>query len=621
MILENLNQANDIHHVSPDDYNILAEEIREYIIDNVSCTGGHLSSNLGVVELTMALHLCLQLPEDKIIWDVGHQCYTHKILTGRKNQFHTLRKLDGISGFTNQAESDCDAFGAGHASTSLSAAIGYVKARELSGGSETVVAVIGDGALTGGMAFEALNNASSINSNLILILNDNEMSISENVGGVSKVLTNLRTDVKYNELKDNVKNQLSRIPGCGEDIIGKIHKTKSSIKQFFIPGMLFEDMGITYLGPVDGHDINKMMKMIKMAQRLNHVVLIHVKTQKGKGYFYSEKRPSFYHGVEPFDQESGELAETEKHRTYQDVFSTHISRMAQTDPKIVAISAAMCDGTGLKKFQKNFPDRFYDVGIAEEHAVTFAAGLACGGYKPYFAVYSTFLQRGFDQILHDVCIQNLPVRFIIEKSGVAGSDGMTHQGLYDLSYLGMIPGITIMSPKNRFELKDMLEFSGTFNGPLAIRFPKSKASELYSEHNAPIEFGKSECLETGTEVAIMAVGTGVEVAYQVNQILAEYQVKATILNARFVKPIDEFAILELQNNHKYIITIEENILQGGFGMSVLNFVNQHDLPMKVVNVAFPDEYIPHGDTSSIKKRYGYEAQSVAKDILKRLNKL
>lgn len=619
MVLDFINKHNDIKNISPEDYDLLADEIRECIIENVSKNGGHLSSSLGVVELTMALHLCFNLPKDKLLWDVGHQAYAHKILTGRKEEFDTLRQHGGISGFPSISESECDAFGMGHATTSLSAALGMVKARELSGGNNYVVSVIGDGALTGGMAFEALNNASSIKGNMIIILNDNEMSISKNVGGISKMLTNIRTDEKYNNFKYKVKHKLSQIPDYGDEIIGRIHKTKSSIKQIFVPGMMFEDMGITYLGPVDGHDINKMVKLINMAKKVNHAVLIHVHTKKGKGYHFAEKKPSYFHGVMPFDVKTGKVLDETKVRTYSDVFSTHITRNAKEDKRIVAITAAMSEGCGLRRFEKTFPDRFFDVGIAEEHAVTFAAGLATQGYKPYFAVYSSFLQRGFDQVLHDVCIQNLPVRFIIERAGIVGSDGVTHQGIFDHSYLNIIPNMTIMAPKNRFELKAMIDYSVDFDGPLAIRFPKGKASEVYSENLAPIELGKSEVLLKGSKVAILAVGSGVEMAEEIEDILVDKGINPTVVNARFVKPIDEELIDNLAKDHELIVTIEENVINGGYGMNVLNYVNENDLDVRVMIKALPDKFIEHGEAGELKSIYGLNARQIVEDILRRVN--
>lgn len=617
MILDKINKANDIKSIPPEEYGELADEIRECIIENVGKNGGHLSSSLGVVELTMALHLSFDLPSDKIIWDVGHQSYAHKILTGRRDSFSTLRMENGISGFPSRKESECDCFGTGHASTSISAALGFVRARELSGGNNAVAAVIGDGAMTGGMVYEALNNAGAIKSNLIIILNDNEMSISKNVGGISKVLNNLRTDEKYANLKYTVKNRLSRIPG-GDDIVGRIHKTKSSIKQLFVPGMIFEDMGITYLGPIDGHDIGKLVKMINMARRVNHAVIIHVHTQKGRGYYFAEKKPSFYHGVEPFEPETGALLNTSKIRTYSDVFSSAITKNAASDSKIVAITAAMSEGCGLKKFERLYPERFFDVGIAEEHAVTFAAGMAAEGYKPYVAVYSTFLQRAFDQIVHDVCIQKLPVRFIVERAGITGCDGVTHQGIFDISYMNITPGMTVLAPKNRFELKDMIDWSVNFDAPLAIRFPKGKAGEAFAQARAPIEYGKSELLIKGGDVAVLAVGASVEPAEKICSILNKKDIFPTLVNARFIKPIDTELIDSLVREHRLIVTVEENIRLGGYGLSVLDYINSKEYDVKVHNVALADRFIEHGDADALRCENGLAPEDAAAWIADRI---
>lgn len=618
MILERINSANDIKNIDEADYDTLCDELREYIIENVSKNGGHLSPSLGVVELTVALHLFLDFPEDKLIWDVGHQAYAHKILSGRRDVFDTLRTEGGISGFPNMKESACDAFGVGHASTSISAAMGYVSARELRGTNEKVVAVIGDGALTGGLAFEALNNAGYLNSNLIIILNDNDMSISRNVGGLSKVFNKLRTDRKYNELKYSVKNRLSKIPVYGDDMINKIKKTKSSIKQLFVPGMIFEDMGITYLGPIDGHDIRKIGKMLRLAQNVNHAVLIHINTKKGMGYPYAERRPSFYHGVEPFDIESGELIERKKIKTYSDVFAKNIVSMAEKDDKVVAITAAMADGCGLKRFEKLYPDRFFDVGIAEEHAVTFAAGLAAGGYKPYVAIYSSFLQRSFDQILHDVCIQKLPVRFIIERAGIVGKDGVTHQGIFDISYMNIIPNMTILSPRNRTELSLMLKYSLDFDGPLAIRFPRGAVSELWSNVSEPIVYGKSELIKEGSDVMIIFVGSCAELAKEVAGKLSDYGIEPSIVDARFVKPFDTELIDGCNGRYRLIVTIEENVRFGGFGLSILNYVNEKGMGTPVYNVSLPDCFIEHGSPDSLKRKYGLDVDEVVNGIVKRL---
>lgn len=612
MILEKINNANDIKKIAPAQYGVLAEEIRKFIISNVSKTGGHLASSLGVVELTMALHLVLNLPEDKILWDVGHQAYTHKILTGRKNEFNTLRQLHGISGFPRICESEYDSFGMGHSSTSLSAGLGYVAARELSGGDNYVVSVIGDGALTGGMVYEAFNNLRNVKGNYIVVLNDNNMSISENVGGVSRLLTNLRTDEKYRDLKFNIKTKLSKIPVYGDNIIEGIQKTKSSIKQFIIPGMFFEDMGVTYIGPVDGHDVPKLVKLLNMAKRVDNPVLIHVHTQKGRGYAPAEKNPSLYHGIGPFDVVTGKQLSDDKpkERTYSDVFSAKICKLADENEKIVGITAAMPDGTGLAKFKKTYPNRFFDVGIAEEHAVTFAAGLAAAGYRPFVAIYSSFLQRGFDQVIHDVCIQNLPVTFIIDRAGIISGDGATHQGIFDLSYMGMIPGMTIMSPKNKYELVDMLDYASQSDGPITIRYPKGVAGNAYKDCRSAIEYGKSELLHMGRDYAFVAVGHTVELAMQVADRLKELGHDPTLVNARFIKPIDKIMLKKLSRRHKYIVTFEENVLSGGYGSNVLEYCNENNVPVKIINIALSDSFIEHGTADELRHLTGFDADSI-----------
>ena len=618
MILDRIEKANDIKNIPREQYDELAMEIRQVIIENVGRNGGHLSSSLGVVELTMALHLSLDLPQDKILWDVGHQAYAHKILSGRKEEFKTLRQYGGISGFPTPAESENDAFGMGHASTSVSAALGMAKARELSGTNETIVAVIGDGALTGGMAYEALNNCGQLHSNLIIILNDNEMSISRNVGGISKLLNTMRTGDHYIDLKDNVKSHLSRIPGYGDELIGKIHDTKNSLKQFLVPGAVFEEMGITYLGPVDGHDIAKLGRMIHAAKRINHAVLIHIHTTKGKGYSYAERRPSYYHGVAPFDIKTGELMDREHPRTYPEVLSSTLCKLAERDPKIVAVTVAMTDNTGLGRFSKKFPERFVDVGIAEEHAVTYAAGMAANGYKPYVVIYSTFMQRAFDQIIHDVCIQELPVRMIVENAGIVGKDGITHQGIFDLSYCGMIPKLTIMAPKNRHEFKEMLDFTADITGPVVIRVPKTPASMCYQNEAVPIEYGRGEILKKGKEVALLAFGSMVETAALVEEQLSLFGVKATVVNLRFAKPLDTKLIDKMAASHKLLVTMEENVLTGGLGSTILQYLNERRASCEVMNIALPDSFIGHGSIEELKRDAGLDPQTITAGIMKRL---
>ena len=569
MVLDKINKVNDIKDIPKEEYDELADEIRNFLIEVISKSGGHLASNLGVVELTMALHLALDLPEDKIIFDVGHQSYTHKILTGRKDGFDELRSYGGMSGFPKRRENECDCFDTGHSSTSISAGLGIVTANEIMGNKGTVVSVIGDGALSGGMAYEGLNNAARLKRNFIIILNDNNMSISENVGGMSTYLSNLRAGEAYNELKNGVVEVLNKIPAIGGKLVTKIRKTKSSIKQLVIPGMLFEDMGITYLGPVDGHNINQLVKIISEAKKLDHAVLIHVITKKGKGYVPAEKHPSSFHGVEPFNIQTG-LPLTKKEKpTYTDVFAKGIVKLAKEDETVAAITAAMPDGTGLKKFMQTYPERFFDVGIAEEHAVTYAAGLAAAGMKPYVAIYSSFLQRAYDQILHDVCIQDLPVVFMVDRAGLVGADGETHQGIFDLSYLSNIPNMNIFAPKNRYELAEVIKYSSNFNHPLAIRYPRGTAYDGLKEFNSPIEYGKSEIIYKEKDIALLAVGSMVEVAVEIREALKAKGYSVTLVNARFVKPVDEKLLENLNENHRLIVTMEENVLNGGFGERVL----------------------------------------------------
>ena len=537
MVLDRINQANDIKYLNEAQLEELPGEIRQFLIEHISKTGGHLASNLGVVELTMALHLVLNFPEDKLIWDVGHQSYTHKILTGRKREFEHLRQLDGISGFPKRSESDCDAFDTGHSSTSISAGLGYARARDLLGEDYHVVSVIGDGALTGGPAFEALNNAAELQTNMIIVLNDNKMSISENVGGLSQHLASLRTAEAYQEFKSGVHNSLERLP-YGERVVRRIRKTKSSLKQLLIPGMIFENMGITYLGPVDGHNLMDLVRILREAKKVNGAVVVHVQTEKGRGYQPAEEHPDRFHGTGPFDIPSGQPLVKKEKPNYTDVFSTVITKIAAKDDRVVAITAAMADGTGLKRFRAEYPARFFDVGIAEGHAVTFAAGLAAAGMHPVFAVYSSFLQRGFDQIVHDICMQNLPVVFAVDRAGLVGADGETHQGVFDLSYLGMIPNMMVLAPKNKWELADMLRFAFRQEGPVALRYPRGTAYDGLKEHRAPIVYGQSEWIFEERQIAIFAVGNMMEEALKVHELLHERGYDCSLINARFVKPLD-----------------------------------------------------------------------------------
>ncbi len=616
MALEKINQVNDIKEIPPEEYDTLAAEIREFLVGKISESGGHLASNLGVVELTMALHLFLNLPEDKLIWDVGHQSYTHKILTGRRDGFVNLRKFGGISGFPKRKESDCDCFDTGHSSTSISAGIGLVEARDLLGRDEYIISVIGDGALTGGMAYEALNNASQLKTNFIIVLNDNNMSIAENVGGMSEYLNGLRTNEVYTSFKTGVEQSLNRIPG-GNHLANQLKRTKSGIKQLLIPGMLFENMGITYLGPVDGHDIQKLLDVFRKAKRVKGAVLVHVLTKKGKGYAPAERHPARFHGAEPFDIETGLPKNKRKKANYQDVFSTCMVKLGQRNEKVVAITAAMPDGTGLKRFKNIYPDRFFDVGIAEGHAVTFAAGLAAGGMKPIFAVYSSFLQRAYDQILHDVCIQNLPVVFAVDRAGLVGSDGETHQGIFDLSYLSSIPNMQIMAPKNKWELSDMLKFAVRFDGPIALRYPRGEAYDGLKEFRKAIAYGKSEMIYEEEDIAILAVGSMVKTAEAVRRKLKQTGYSCTLVNGRFIKPIDTEVIGELAKEHRLLVTMEENVRSGGYGEKVRDYAQEQELPVKVLNIAVPDEYVEHGNVAFLYEEVGIDAESVTKRIIER----
>ena len=614
MLLDQIKQPNDIKKISPRDYPALAAEIREFLVNKISVTGGHLGSNLGAVELTMALHLVLDLPQDKIVWDVGHQSYTHKLLTGRREGFEHLRKYGGMSGFPKRKESECDSFDTGHSSTSISAGLGLVKARDLRGEDYTVVSVIGDGSLTGGMAYEALNNAARLETNFIIILNDNNMSISENVGGVSKYLNNIRTSNAYLDVKDGIYYAI-RNTRYGEPVVAGIRRAKNSLKQLVIPGMMFEDMGITYLGPVDGHDTAALVRVIREAKRRKNAVLIHVLTKKGKGYPPAEKHPARFHGAEPFDVQTGVPLKKKMKANYTDIFSTVMMKLGQRNDRIVAITAAMPDGTGLKRFSHAYPDRFFDVGIAEQHAVTFAAGLAAGGLRPVVAVYSSFLQRAYDQILHDVCIQNLPVIFAIDRAGLVGSDGETHQGIFDLSYLSSIPNMHICAPKNKWELSDMLKFAVAFEAPIAIRYPRGEAYDGLAQFRAPVEYGKAEMLYEEEGIALLAVGSMVKTAEAARLRLKERGLSCTLVNARFVKPVDEEMIERLARGHRLIVTLEENVASGGFGERVRTFADEKELPAQILSVTIPDEYVEHGNVELLKKEIGIDEDTVTKRIL------
>lgn len=609
-MLEKIQKPNDIKKIPADQLPALAEEIREFIIESLSKTGGHLASNLGVVELTIAMHRVFDLPKDKLIWDVGHQSYTHKILTGRKDGFETLRREGGISGFPKRSESDCDVFDTGHSSTSISAGVGYVRARELKKENYSVVSIIGDGALTGGMAYEALNNAASLKSNFIIVLNDNEMSITENVGGMSSYLSGLRTASAYTGFKMDVTKALNRIPGIGPGMVDAMRKTKSSIKQIIIPGMLFEDMGLTYLGPVDGHNIPQLIKTFQEAKRFEGPILVHVLTQKGRGYEPAMRHPARFHGAGPFDVKTG-LPVGKSNPTYTDVFSTVMRKMGDRRKDVAAVTAAMMTGVGLKRFSNMFPDRCFDVGIAEEHAVTFAAALSLGGITPVVAIYSSFLQRAYDQIMHDVCMQNLHVVFAIDRAGLVGYDGETHHGIFDLSYLGSMPNMTILAPKNLWELSDMFKFAVDYDGPIAVRYPRGEAYTGLKEFRAPICLGKSEVIHEGSRVALLAVGSMVKMAEEVQKQLKErMDMDAALVNARFVKPIDEELLRSFADTYELVVTLEENVKDGGFGERVLAFAEEEDLPFGVEIIALPDRFIPHGSVSYQMKQVGFTPEDI-----------
>ena len=614
MVLDKIQRPNDVKELKEQELPILADEIRQFIIDKVSDNGGHLASNLGVVELTIALHRCLNFPQDKLIWDVGHQSYTHKILTGRKKGFDSLRKYHGMSGFPKRDESNCDAFDTGHSSTSLSAGLGMVCARELKKEKYKVVSVIGDGSLTGGLAFEALNNAASLKSNYIMILNDNHMSISENVGGLSHYLAGVRTAKGYTNFKKNVKASLSKMNAIGEELERNIRRAKSMLKQVFIPGMFFEDMGITYLGPIDGHNIEALTEVIEDAKQVEGAVLIHVITEKGKGYEPAQLHPESYHGVGPFIKKNGMAKKPKEEATYTDIFAKTICELAQTHEKLITITAAMMDGCGLKGFAKRFPDRFFDVGIAEEHAVTFACGLAAGGFHPFFAVYSSFLQRGYDQILHDMCMQNLPVTLMLDRAGLVGNDGETHQGVFDLSYLTMIPNITVFAPKNRYEFQDAIAFAADCEAPMAIRYPKTDAVRVLKEYREPIKLGKSEWIRRGSRVALLAIGTMVETAMEVEELLAKDGIDATVVNLRFAKPLDYEMLDEVLDYHSLIVTMEENVLSGGVGEHICRYVELHSTGVRVIACGIPDKFIHQGSIKELLEETGLDAQSIYQKI-------
>lgn len=612
-LLDRINQPNDIKKVNKKEYAKLAKEIRGFLVRSVSKTGGHLASNLGAVELTMALHLAMDFPKDKLIFDVGHQAYTHKILTGRRKEFSTLRTYEGLSGFPKRKESECDAFDTGHSSTSISAAVGLATARDLAGEDYKVAAVIGDGALSGGMAYEALNHIGGSHSKMLIVLNDNNMSISENIGGMAAYLGKVRTNTKYVEFKDDLEQTLRKTK-FGTKLVYGLKRSKDSIKHFIVPGMFFEDMGITYVGPIDGHNIDLMTRAFKTAFQANKPVLVHVVTEKGKGYEFAKADPSSFHGIEPFDVKTGKVLKTSSGKSYTSVFSDAICELAEENPMVAAITAAMPQGTGLDAFAKKYPKRFFDVGIAEEHAVTFAAGLAAGGYSPVVAVYSTFLQRAYDQIVHDVCVGGLPVVFAVDRAGIVGNDGETHQGILDLSYLSHIPGMTVMAPRDAKELKQMLRFAVELKQPVALRYPRGQASDMAEESRTPLSLGKAEVLYKEKEIALLAVGSMVETAVKVRELLQAGSYRATVVNMRFISPMDTALLDEMAANHRVVVTLEENVLSGGFGEKVAAYYAERGWHVRLKNIALPNHYIEHGDAAVLREKYGLTAEKIAGDV-------
>lgn len=620
-ILDRIHSPEDVKQLKERELKQLAGEIREYIINTVSETGGHLASNLGVVELSLALHKVFNSPKDKIIWDVGHQAYIHKLLTGRKENLKTLRRMGGLSGFPKRAESEHDIFETGHSSTSISAALGVAKARDLAGEDYNVIAVIGDGSLTGGMAFEALNHAGDFPTKLIVILNDNNMSISNNIGGMANYLSKIRTVPAYFKLKTRVGSVLKKIPMLGSPIFNSAEKLKNWFKYLLVPGIIFEELGFKYFGPIDGHDIHNLEYVLSRAKSYNgYPVFIHVITTKGKGYEKAETNPTKYHGVSPFDIESGMSKSSSEGRSYSNVFGDWITKAANKDPRVAAVTAAMPEGTGLTKFAQQHKERFFDVGIAEQHAVTFSAGLAVGGYKPYFAVYSTFLQRAYDQILHDVCIQKLPVTFAIDRAGVVGADGETHHGVFDIAYLRHMPNITIMSPKDGYEMEQMLDMSLDLDSPCAIRYPRDNENN-YEEFKSPLVRGKSEVLLKGSDAAIIAEGRMVRNAYQACMLLKDKGISLTLINARFIKPLDEEMLLQTADSFKTVFTVEDSVLYGGMGSSILEFYNSRNITMDVHILAYEDKFITHGEIEELHHLHQLDAEGIAARIEKQLKGL
>lgn len=616
-LLKTIYSPQDIQNLSLKQLKSLADEIRDTIIQTVAETGGHLAPNLGVVELTLALHRVFNSAVDRIIWDVGHQSYVHKLLTGRQVQFATLRQYGGISGFPKPEESIHDAFATGHSSTSISAALGMALARDLKGDPHSVVAVIGDGSLTGGMAFEAMNHAGHLKTNLIVVLNDNEMSIAPNVGALSGYLSRLRTDPMYSKGKDEIAELLQKLPH-GSKLLKVVDRLKDSFKYLVVPGMLFEELGFTYLGPVDGHDIKAMMTMLQQAKTVSGPVLVHVLTQKGRGYQPAEENPDRFHGVGPFDVATGTVKKSgDGAPSYTEVFGKTLVKLAQEDDKIIGITAAMPDGTGLNSFAREFPKRYFDVGIAEQHAVTMAAGMAMTGYRPVAAIYSTFLQRAYDQVLHDVCLQNLPVTFALDRGGLVGDDGPTHHGVFDIAYLRNIPNMVIMAPKDENELQHMLKTAVYHSGPVAVRYPRGNGEGVpMDEELQRLPIGKGEILREGSDVLLIAIGNMVRETLKAAQSLSAQGIEAAVINARYVKPLDEELILDYARRTKNVVTIEEHVLMGGFGTAVLELFEAAGLTdVKVKRIGIPDEFVEHGKQNILRANYGLTAEGIIETVL------
>ncbi len=613
-LIGQIKKANDVKNIPEGELHALCREIRSFLLEKVSETGGHLSSNLGVVELTVALHRFLDLPHDKIVFDVGHQAYVHKMLTGRQD-FSRLRKLGGLSGFPKIAESDCDSFNVGHSSTSLSIAAGLQTARDLNGENHKIVAVIGDGALGGGMAYEALNNIGKTKSNVIIILNDNEMSIDANVGGMANYLGAIRTNNSYTNFKNNLQHTLESVPYVGEGIVKRMRHQRDNIKALVVGGMFFEDLGFMYIGPIDGHDIASISKALESASHAHKPVIIHCLTKKGKGYAPAEKNPGKFHGIAPFDIATGKIKQQGNGKSYTSAFSEKMTELGEKHKNVVAITAAMVFGTGLNEFSKKYPDRFFDVGIAEQHAVTFASAMAKSGYRPFVAIYSSFLQRSYDQILHDVCITKQPVTFMIDRAGIVGADGETHQGIFDLSYLSHMPGMTIMTPKNCEELEMMMDFSMTIPGPCAIRYPRGAENSLVSGlTSAPIEYGRSEEIVSGDTVAIFSVGSVLDKAMELCERLTEAGISTTVINARFVSPVDSDRINEAAEKYKVIVSMEENVTAGGYGEHLASALLSHGCRAAFINAALDNAFIEHGSRDELMKLHGIDTDKIYNEI-------